>query len=508
MNYIYKHWQGKLSLAVSFWINFILLNVLINSVRKYFFSYYIIENPIIIIREFIIFSAFTFFILWPWQFTGVWRSCNNHIKKGGSRIWARLGQAFIILVLILALSNLPGYKDLLRFSFEKTNESERYTLTMEKNNTLIHLKGELCYGTSKEVAHLLRKYPKVEGIILDSQGGIAYEGRALAKLISAHNLDTYSFTGCYSAATTAFIGGKNRFLIRGTNLGFHQCRQDANDLKWSNVDIKKDDAKDILIFQKQGVTQEFTDKMFNTPSDDLYFPKYSELLKAGVIHKIVKLSEIIPEESQADTNDFNDVSLDDPTFEAIRKYEPQIYQNIMGDFNKKSKKRTDKAYLQYMEASYKKTVTEHNLYRTSNEAAIGYFKELIHNLKKLEKEEPFLCLKSICPDEYGYIYLFKYIDEPNQMIDAMNKAIVNAYEKDNPAIDVKAAELLLTKLTNKLGNDANCLNIETQDLQNSKQYKQHCDVVIRFYELILSEDKAEAGNALRYLYSQSKNEGI
>jgi hypothetical protein len=161
-----------------------------------------------------------------------------------------------------------------------------------------------------------------------------------------------------------------------------------------------------------------------------------------------------------------------------------------------------------MEASYKKTVTEHNLYRTSNEAAIGYFKELIHNLKKLEKEEPFLCLKSICPDEYGYIYLFKYIDEPNQMIDAMNKAIVNAYEKDNPAIDVKAAELLLTKLTNKLGNDANCLNIETQDLQNSKQYKQHCDVVIRFYELILSEDKAEAGNALRYLYSQSKNEGI
>lgn len=512
MNYIRKHWRGELPLGVSFWINLILLNVVIRLIIYYFYSYIIIlENPVIMAREFIIFSAFTFFILYPWQIIGLWRSCNNHIKKCGRRFWARTGQIIVVLGLIASLMDImekgPDYKENFQISFEKDTKLKDHTLTQEKNNTLIHLQGYLCYGISKEVAHLLKKSPKVEGIILDSLGGRPYEGRALAKLITTYGLDTYSFTGCYSAATTAFIGGKNRFLVRGANLAFHQARYSSKNLGVSNTRTKKEEAEEVLIFQRQGVKKEFTDKMFNTPSDDLYYPKYSELLKAGVIHKIIKFSEIMPEEYQADTNDFNEVSLDEPTFEAIRKYEPETYQKIKETLNKKIRNGADEADLQNMKTNYKKTVTERNLYQTSNEAAIGYFKELVKNLKKLEEEYPFLCLKSIYPDEYGYINLFNYIDEPNQMIDAMNNVIIDAYKKHNPAMNAKAAELLLTKLTNKLGDDANCLNIETQDLQNSKQYKQHCDVVIRFYELILSEDKAAAGNALRYLFSQSKNEG-
>ncbi|MCX5632989.1 MAG: hypothetical protein NTW93_04875 [Phycisphaerae bacterium] len=504
---MYKHWQGKLPLAVSFWINFVLLNFVIGSIRYFIYTQGIIENPVVIVREFIFFSIFMFFIFYPWQIIGLWRSCHNHIKKTGRRFWARLGQIIVILFLIVLsvklTSSLPGYKEHLRTGFRKDTELEDYTITLKKNNTLIRLDGELRYGISKDVANFLRKYPNVKGIILDSFGGRPYEGRALARLISTYGLDTYSIRGCHSAATTAFIAGKNRFLVRGANLGFHRPRYD----KSSNKYIKKSEAKDMLIFQRQGVKQEFIDKLFNTPYDDVYFPKYSELLKAGVVHKIVKFSDIIPEVNQTNPNDFNEVSLNDATFEAIRKYEPEIYQNITKDLNIRIRNGADVNDMQYFEASYKKKITEHNLYRTSNEAAIGYAKELLDNLKKLEEENPFLCLKSICPEEYGYINLFDYIDEPNQMIDAMNKVIVDAYKKHNPAINAKAAERLLTKLTNKLGDDANCLNIETQDLQNSKQYKQYCDVVIRFYELILSEDKAAAGNALRYLFSQSKNEG-
>lgn len=501
MNYIYKHWRGELSLTISFWINIVLLNLVIRLTRYYLKSYDIIENPIIIAREIIIFSAFIFFILYPWQIIGLWRCCNNHIKKNGRRFWARTSQVIIIFAVIFLFAGLkyqwPNYKKHLMICFEKDDEFGICNLTMEKNNTLIHLEGNLSNGTSNKVVHLLKKYPKIEGIMLDSSGGSTYEGRALSKIISAYDINTYSSTVCYSAAATAFMGGKNRFLIRGANLGFHQPSLGSK--KLADAKTKKEEEKETLIFQQHGVKKEFTDKMFNTPPDDLYFPKYSELLKQGVVHKVIFYSEIIPEANQTGTNDFNDVSLNGAVFEIIRQYEPNTYKMIKELLNKEIKNGADKEYQEYIKASFKKRVTEQNLSRTSDEAIIRYIREKINNLKKIEVNESFICLKIICPEEYGYSNIFKYI-KPNQILNVIDDVIIDAYKKHNPAIDDKVAELLLKKLYNELGTDANNLNINNQDLKNSKQYKQYCDIVFKFYELILSEDKTKAGNLLRYLY--------
>lgn len=233
VNYIQKHWRGELSLAVSFWINLLLINFVIRLVEKLLFYNEVIKNPVIAARVSFVYAAFALLIIYPWQFVGLWRACNYRIKTGGKRFWARATQVLVVLGFICTLSNLnlswPIYKDFFRIGFQK-DEYGNYTLKLEKNNTLIHLQGGLCFGVSKDVTKLLKKYPEVEGIILDSYGGRIYEGRELAKIISTYGLDTYSLKGCYSAATTAFIAGKNRFLGIGANLAFHQYKMGYKNL--------------------------------------------------------------------------------------------------------------------------------------------------------------------------------------------------------------------------------------------------------------------------------------
>jgi len=176
----------------------------------------------------------------------------------------------------------------------KTLQVSEYTLDLKKNNTLVHLQGGLGLGVSDEVTQLLATHLDVNGIILDSQGGWIHEGQKLADLISSYGLDTYSLLGCYSACTTAFIAGKNRFLGPQANLAFHQYTVPGFKSLQTDEVLKKEEEKDRKIFQQQGVSAEFLEKLFNAPSDDLWYPPVEELLNAQVVHSFVNPSDIFP----------------------------------------------------------------------------------------------------------------------------------------------------------------------------------------------------------------------
>lgn len=506
VNYIKKHWHGELSLAVSFWINLFLLNVAIRLLNALFLYSGIIENPVVVARVSLIYAGLVLLIVYPWQIIGLWRSCNHHIEKSGKRFWPRTVQVLVVLGLILSLGKLetswPIYKDFFRIGFQK-DEYGNYTLKLEKNNTLIYLQGALSFGVSKDVTKLLKKYPEVEGIILDSYGGRIYEGRELAKIISAYGLDTYSLKGCYSAATTAFIAGKNRFLGMGANLAFHQYKMGYKSLG-TLVDLEAEQAKDLLIFQQQGIQSEFLEKLFGASSDDLWYPTVDEMLDAGVIHGIVNPSDLLPVEYSFSSEEFNEAFLDIPVYKTIQKYNPDAYREIMVVFDELIKKGATQIELQHAIANSIEPLAFAALTRTSDEALIQFVQAIVEKLKKLREIDPILCMRMLYPQKYGVLDFSKYSsdDGKSQMRDALDKIIIDAYEKNNPLVDVdtEAAELLLEKLGLELGEYADYL--ELGGLQNKDDYKRHCDAVIKLYELILNEDKTIAGNALRYMFSQ------
>jgi len=504
VNYIRKHWRGELSLTISFWINLVLLNFVKVLFEKLLSYNEIIENPVIAARVALIYAVFCYIIVYPWQIVGLWRSCNHHIEKSGKRFWARTSQGLVIVGFILTIAILgkswPIYKDFFRIGFQK-DEWGNYTLKLEKDNAFIHLQGGLGFGVSEEVGQLLKKYPEVKGIILDSIGGRIYEGRELADLISTYGLDTYSLKGCYSAATTAFISGKNRFLGMGANLAFHQYKMGYKNLG-ALADMEAEQAKDLLIFQQQGIKSGFLDKLFYTHHDDLWYPTVDEMLDAGVIHGIVNPSDLLPVESVFDAGDFDEASLDIPIFKTIKQYEPDTYRELMAEFEEQIKKGATRIELQHAGANVFKSLAFTAMPRTSDEALIQFAQAMVDRLKKFKEIDPILCMKMLYPQQYGVLDFSKYSSDGEYPIDdVLNKIIIDAYEKSNPVVNTEAAELLMEKLVLELGDYADYLELE--GLQNTDDYGRHCDAVIKLYELILNEDKTTAGNTLRYMFSQN-----
>ncbi len=512
ISYIRKHWRGELLLSVSFWINVFLLNIVIWLLDALLANNGIIENPVILARAAIIFGAFVFLIVYPWQIIGLWRSCKRHIEIYGKYFWARTAQVLVVLGIIATLGSLdsywPIYKGCFRMAFVKDNDFGNCTLTLEKNNTLIHLQGGLNLGVSKEVSKILKRNPGIEGIILDSIGGRIYEGRKLAKLISAYGLDTYSLKGCYSAAAVAFIAGERRFLGMGANLAYHQYKAGHEGLD-SFVDMKEEQAKDLLIFRRQGIKSEFLDKLFNASSDDFWYPTVDEMLDAGVIHGVVNPSDLLPIEYGSTPKEMDEAFLEIeeellniPVYKTIKQYEPDTYNKIKMEFDKQIKKGATMVELQQSGANIIESLAFAALSRTSNEASIQFFQVFTDALKKLKEINPLLGLKALHPEQYGPVSFLEYFsdDETNLMLEAMNKVIVDAYEKNNPSVDTEAAELLMEELVPKLGEYADYLELE--GLQNTDDYSRHCDAIIKLNGLILAEDKITAGNLLRYMFSQ------
>ncbi len=169
----------------------------------------------------------------------------------------------------------------------------------------------------------------VKGIILDSAGGRIYEGRELSKIILINGLDTYTLNGCYSACGTAFISGNKRYIAKGANLAFHQYHLGGKNLD-PYADVSSEQQNDLKIYQRRGISQGFIDKIFKAKQNDLWYPTIEEMLDAGVVHEVVNSSSINP----INYDSFNKIDLekefkDLSVFQAIKKYEPKTYQQIL-----------------------------------------------------------------------------------------------------------------------------------------------------------------------------------
>ena len=285
--YIIKHWRGNHSLSMSFWVNNVTISILFAIIAAYWtFAGPRTEDPVFLARVILILSIVDYVIISPWQFVGLWRSANRYSIEKSKTFWPRVVKLLIILGVLGSLVELTlerqSYVDLYHHSFQLTKE-HNYDVTL-KGNT-IFLDGELNYGISEDVEKILLDNPNVDSIVLDSVGGLLYEGSELSVLILTNSLNTYTSKGCSSACTIAFISGNRRYISKGARLGFHQYsyyRKQSRIEKLASFDLQQEDAN---LFRKRGVSKEFIDMMYQAPSDDMWYPTYGELFKYGLVHE-------------------------------------------------------------------------------------------------------------------------------------------------------------------------------------------------------------------------------
>ena len=255
--------------------------------ERFIFPPYI-EDELTITTVLLIYFVVVKLIIYPWQLIGVLRACDLRIKSDTGRAWVTATQAALALSLAAALvSTIETYQTLQTFKRdlilkEIVEAVPQYSLELIKQNTLIHLRGPFQIGITNKVADLIKQYPEITGIILDSEGGQLYEGRGLARLIRENELQTFSLNNCLSSCTTAFVAGTTRSLGPNARLGFHQYKTYS---LIPSINIENEQAKDLAIFVKQGVSPEFLEKIFIQPPESMWWPEFDELVDAGVVHQ-------------------------------------------------------------------------------------------------------------------------------------------------------------------------------------------------------------------------------
>jgi len=288
-SYLNKHWRGEHSLSRSFWINNAALNVILAVVITYWiFVGAKTEDPVYLARVILGLSIFGYIVVYPWQVVGLWRSANNQINGTGKTFWPQTVKFLIILGILASITDLTKehqfYKDLYHDSFVLSKE-QNYNVSLRGN--IIYLDGELNYGISELVEKQLAKNSNITAIVLDSDGGLLYEGSELSKLILINSLNTYTYNGCYSACTIAYVSGNKRYMSKNAQLGFHQYSYYRPQSELDKLDLFNLQKEDAKFFRKRGVTKEFINKMYQATSEDMWYPRTNELLKYGLVHKLI-----------------------------------------------------------------------------------------------------------------------------------------------------------------------------------------------------------------------------
>ncbi|MDH3633841.1 MAG: hypothetical protein OES20_03965 [Gammaproteobacteria bacterium] len=287
LDYIKKHWQGRVSLTQAFWVNFVLLFLLLGLLERLLFPPFIVDEIAVTIAVIVYFIVVKL-VIYPWQVVGVLRSCATRIRLNTGRMRALAAQfAVAVSLAVILISTLETYQSLQIYKQKLALERIKppipeYSLDLIKQDTLIHLRGPLEIGITNNVSDLIDRHPRVTGIILDSEGGQIYEGRGLARLIRENKLQTFSLEQCLSSCTTAFVAGTTRSLGTNARLGFHQYKTYS---LIPSINVDNEQAKDMAIFVNQGVAPEFIDKIFMHPPESMWWPEIDELIAAGVVHQ-------------------------------------------------------------------------------------------------------------------------------------------------------------------------------------------------------------------------------
>jgi len=120
---------------------------------------------------------------------------------------------------------------------------------------------------------------EIEGIELDSPGGSAAEGFALAALVRDRGLDTFVRADCASACVLVFAGGRERLAAPSARFGLHR-----SGVTWQRGDrgVSATDLAMERFFRERGVTDGFIARALETPFHEIWVPPVDAVMGSGL----------------------------------------------------------------------------------------------------------------------------------------------------------------------------------------------------------------------------------
>jgi hypothetical protein len=291
--YLTGHWRGEHGFAWSFWINLVLVRVVVFGLQELLrpgkgqdFH----DDQLLVLLLALFFHG----VLFVWQAVGVIRAAEAHIRTSGymAPVWG--AQLILVVasfwVVTYAIDawhmTFPAPDDLRLQTAYEAERAGKYSIEPTSDGQSLILNGSLELGITRHLKRQLEAYPDVKQVILASAGGNIYEARGLSNTIRQNGLNTLVMSECSSACTTVFIGGIERQLAAGGRLGFHQYRIDADYAVLNAAPLREQD-RDRAIFLQAGVAAWFLDIMFDSRPSDMWYPEVAELIDSHVATGVV-----------------------------------------------------------------------------------------------------------------------------------------------------------------------------------------------------------------------------
>jgi hypothetical protein len=190
-----KHLHGDYSLGRSYWVNTILIQLLILvplliTVVWLASNYHARYGSVGVLV-----LTFSSLAIWLWGVIGTWVSANKHASRGGRQGWATVAQIMIILGALRVMVDLGAQTDFLSDHFRVAMGNQlgpTVKLQIRADGKSLLLSGGINDGAAKSLSEALDLAPSVTTIVLQSSGGWIREGVLLADVISSRGLNTYT----------------------------------------------------------------------------------------------------------------------------------------------------------------------------------------------------------------------------------------------------------------------------------------------------------------------------
>ena len=287
--YVVDHWRGRQSLAWAFWVNLVLIRVIILGAQELLApakgADYSGHALLVLILAFIVHGP-----LLIWQIVGLLRAAEANIRGHGAM--ATMWGSQLVALLAFGMTTIYAFGAWqmtipvpVEENFVQRMDREHASkYRLEADSDTLRFTGTIELGVTRALARMIGETPGIRLVLLESDGGNIYEARGMAKLIRDNALETRILDKCSSACTTVFIAGEERSMRRGAKLGFHQYRVAAN-YDIPNADIEREQDRDRSLYEERGVSTEFLARVFDRRADDMWYPTVRELADAGVVHR-------------------------------------------------------------------------------------------------------------------------------------------------------------------------------------------------------------------------------
>lgn len=221
----------------------------------------------------------------------------------------------------------------------------------------IYIVGQIIDTTLTKFAAAVRENPLARTVYLASPGGRVWEGYMIGSLVREKQLDTWVEYDCASACTQIFAAGKQRLLGREARLGFHQTYRE----NWRTGDLEGEEYKDeaelaarladeaklqtlargdkymVRSLRWANVPDSFIVKVLRTPGADSWNPPADELLKAGMVTRVIGTEPGLTRPADAlDKAKLAEELLQQRIWRALKAARPSEFETTLGEIWRES----------------------------------------------------------------------------------------------------------------------------------------------------------------------------